>query len=225
MVDQRHARADRLSAQAQRHSARGEHEDAVRLQLEAVALCREVYDERMQEFEQITAIDDHERHEAAHKLADHYGRLGGFHRRAGQLDFALDSYAYGAKLERDWHLDDSYNRTNKIVLALLVDPRRLPVLVDEIGQAADLVRSQVDRTRRDQWWAWADLGLLSMLDGRQRDALWAYDHFAEAGARRTDYESTLTVMRELQTHLSGVYPEQAAAFIEAIEHLEATRPV
>ncbi|MGH3912618.1 MAG: hypothetical protein ACRDTC_04310 [Pseudonocardiaceae bacterium] len=97
--------------------------------------------------------------------------------------------------------------------------------MDEIGQAADLIRGQVERTRRDQWWAWADLGLLSMLDGRPCDALWAYDHFAESGARRTDYESTLTVMRELQTHLSGVHPERAAAFTEAIEHLEATRPI
>jgi hypothetical protein len=224
VVDPRQATVDHLSAQAKRLAARGEPENAVRRQREAVALCREIFAEYLSEVGQTTAFDDHERHEAAHRLADHYGRLGGLQRRAGQLEPALDSYTHGAEIEREWHLDDSYNRTNKIVLALLVDPGRLPALADEIGQAADLVHSQVERARRDQWWAWADLGLLSLLGGRPHDALWAYDHFAESGARRTDYESTLTVMRELQTRLSGVQPELAAAFTEAIEHLAATCP-
>lgn len=223
MIDSTYSAADRLSAQAKRHSARGEHEEAVHLQREAVALCREIYDDRLQGPEQETAIDDGERHEAAHKLGDHYGRLGGVYRRAGQLESALDSYTRGTELERDWQLDDSYNRTNKIILALLVDPGQMPALIGEIEQAAELVRSQVDRTRRDQWWAWADLGVLSLLDGRQRDALWAYDHFAGSGARRGDYESTLTVLRELRTRLSRVQPKRAVEFAGAIEYLEATR--
>ena len=223
MIDPTYSAADRLSAQAKRHSAHGEREEAVRLQREAVALCREIYDQHLRVPGQETAIEDGEPHEAARKLADHYGRLGGVYRRAGQLESALDSYIRGTELEQDWQLDDSYNRTNAIILTLLVDPGRMPALIGEIEQAAELVRSQVDRTRRDQWWAWADLGVLSLLDGRQRDALWAYDHFAGTGARRGDYESTLTVLRELRTSLSRVQPERAAEFAGAIEHLEATR--
>lgn len=223
MIDLTYSAADRLSVQAKRHSARGEHEEAVRLQREAIALCREIYDQDLRVPGQETAIEDGEHHEAARKLADHYGRLGGVYRRAGQLESALDSYIRGTELERDWQLDDSYNRTNKIILTLLIDPGRMPALIGEIEQSAEHVRSQVDGTRRDQWWAWADLGVLSLLDGRQRDALWAYDHFAGSGARRGDYESTLTVLRELQDSLSRVQPERAAAVAGAIEHLEATR--
>jgi len=144
-------------------------------------------------------------------------------RRAGQLKSALDSYTRGAKLEQDWQLDDSYNRTNAIILTLLIDPGRLPALVGEIEKTAELIRSQVDRTRRDQWWAWADLGVLNLLVGRQHDALWAYDHFASTGALRGDYESTLTVLRELRASLFQVQPARAAALAGTIEHLEAAR--
>lgn len=71
--------------------------------------------------------------------------------------------------------------------------------------------------------AWADLGVLNLLNGRQHDALWTYDHFASAGALRGDYESTLTVLRELRASLSRVQPARAAAFAGAIEHLDAAR--
>ena len=223
MIDPTYSAADRLSAQAKRHSAHGEREEAVRLQREAVALCREIYDQHLRVPGQETAIEDGEPHEAARKLADHYGRLGGVYRRTGQLVSARNSYTRGAKLEREWQLDDSYNRTNAIILTILVDPGRLPALVGEIEKTAELVRSQVDRTRRDQWWAWADLGVLNLLDGRQHDALWAYDHFADTGALHGDYESTLTVLRKLRTSLSRLQPARAAAFAEAIEHLEAAR--
>ncbi|MDQ3274938.1 MAG: hypothetical protein M3Q39_07890 [Actinomycetota bacterium] len=212
--------ADRLAAQAKRHSVRGKHEEAARLQREAVDRCRTIYEAS----DDPADTDDRERHEVAHRLADHYGRLGGIYRRAGQLESALDSYTRGAELERDWLLDDSYNRTNRITLSILVDPGRVPALAGEIAETTELVRSQVDRTRRDQWWAWADLGTLSLLDGRLRDALWAYDHFSGSGARRGDYESTLSVLRELTTAVSGVRPEHAWAFAAAIEHLEAARP-
>jgi tetratricopeptide (TPR) repeat protein len=169
------AAADGLSAKAKRHSARGEHEEAIRLQREAVETYREIYNQRIHDPVD-SEIDERERNEVAHRLADHEGRLGGVYRRAGQLGPALDSYTRGTELEIEWQLDDTYNRTNKIILALLLDPGNLSALVAEIEQTADLVRSQVDRTRRDQWWAWADMGLLSLLAGRPRDAMWAYDH-------------------------------------------------
>ena len=223
LIDPRYAAVDNLAVQAKRHSLRGEHETAVRLKQDAVVLCREIYEDLLRGSEQETTNDDGERHEAARKLADHYGQLGGVCRRAGQLKSALDSYTRGAKLEQDWQLDDSYNRTNAIILTLLIDPGRLPALVGEIEKTAELIRSQVDRTRRDQWWAWADLGVLNLLVGRQHDALWAYDHFASTGALRGDYESTLTVLRELRASLFQVQPARAAALAGTIEHLEAAR--
>lgn len=219
MIDARQATADRLSAQAKLHSVRGEHDDAVRQQRAAIALHREIYEERLHGSEQDTSVEDAELHEAAQRLADHYGRLGGMYRRAEQLEAALDSYTRGSELERDWRLNDSYNRTNKIAIALLIDPAQLPELADEIKQAAQMIRGQVDRTRRDQWWAWADLGLLSLLDGRQRDAQWAYQQFEASGARRGDYEKTLAVLRKLHTSLATVQPALATTIARVIENL------
>jgi tetratricopeptide (TPR) repeat protein len=216
------ATADRLSALAKRHSARGEHEEATQLQREAVKIYRDIYNQRILDPAD-SEIDNRERNEVAHRLADQEGRLGGVYRRAGQLRPALDSYTRGAELEIEWQLDDTYNRTNKIILALLLDPENLPALVGEIEQTADLVRSQVDRTRRDQWWAWADMGLLSLLSGRPRDAMWAYDHFADTGARRGDYESTISVLRELKAALSAAAPERSAELAAAIDNLDASR--
>jgi tetratricopeptide (TPR) repeat protein len=214
--------ADRLSTQAKRCSARGEHEEAIRLQQVAVEAYREIYHQRTRDPVD-SEIDGRERNEVAYRLTDHYGRLGGMYRRAGQLKPALDSYTRGAELETEWQLDDTYNRTNKIIFALLLDPRSLPALIDEIEKTADLVRSQINRTRRDQWWAWADMGLLSLLAGRPRDARWAYDHFAATGARRGDYDSTMSVLRELEAALSAHAPERSQELAAAIAHLETSR--
>lgn len=213
------AAADRLAARAKRLIAAGDNPGAVQLQLEAVQGYQTYYDAELAGRERDAAARE-QALPVVHRLADYYGRLGGAQRRDGQLPEALESYRRGADLEAEWQLDDSYNQTNKILLSLLSRAATLTELGDEISRVAELVRVQVDGTRRDQWWAWADLGLLRLLEGRLADALWAYDHFTEAGARPADYGSTLTVLRQVRAELSPAPPGLLDDVSVAIDRLE-----
>jgi len=145
-----------------------------------------------------SSVPADERKECAHRLSDYWGRLGGIYRRDGKVPEGIAAYGHGKEIEQRYQLDDSYNRTNWIVLTLLQDPAQLGALDPEINEAIDLIRAQVQGPRRDQWWAWADLGLVCQLGGRVREADEAYAHFRQAGARPADYESVLPVLKQLQ---------------------------
>jgi hypothetical protein len=144
------------------------------------------------------------------ELADCYGMSGGIYRRAAmrasgherdkQLESAQTMYELGAGFERD----DSYNLTNTIVIPLLRDPGLIVPLQPEIARARDKVRQQVEGgPRGKQWWAWADLGLLSLLVGDLNGALHAYAQFRRLGAGAMDYQSTINVLEDLQNVGSG----------------------
>ena len=127
------------------------------------------------------------------ELADCWGMKGGIFRRAGRLADALAAYKTGLHFESG----NSYNLTNSIVLELLINCSELEELKANIAAARDEVRRQVESYRSSQWWAWADLGLLELLCGREDQALDAYKHFATTGARASDYDSTISVLEEL----------------------------
>lgn len=166
------------------------------------------------------------RNEVARQLADGYGRLGGVYRRRGDLDQALDSYRRGRTIEQDprYGVLDSYNLTNAILVRLLLEPGSLAGDQDEIREAADTVDRQIRSERRDQWWAWADLGLLSLLCGRRERAAQAYEQFTAAGARAADYESTIAVLRQCRERLAAAAPDVAAAIDQAVASLDAAKP-
>jgi hypothetical protein len=101
-------------------------------------------------------------------------------------------------------------------------PAKLDELGHEINQTIDLIQAQVQGPRRDQWWAWADLGLVCQLGGRAREARGAYEHFQQAGARPVDYKSVLDVLESLSATFEPSVPDLAARLGETVQTLQAS---
>lgn len=213
--------AAQFALEASRLSASGRYRDAIELQSKAVKLFRQL----LNDLGDRVASDAGS--EAARLLADHHGQLGGIYRRADLLNQAKKHYAEGADIEREWNLDVTYNRTNHLVVSVLLQPDRVPELAPEISSVAETIGRQVLRDRRNEWWAWADLALLNLLSGRPADALWAYHRFTGTGPRRRDYESALSVLLDVKVALAGVRWERSAALVEhvsaAIAYLRGRR--
>jgi tetratricopeptide (TPR) repeat protein len=218
MADIPQEAAERLALRARRNSNRGDYPAAIEQQREAIEVLRD----ELAGFERDSPALADERKECAHRLSDYWGRLGGIYRRAEMIPGGIDAYHHGMKIEQQYRLDDSYNLTNWIVLQLLDDPARLPALTGEIDDAIGLIQVQVEGPRRDQWWAWADLGLVCHLGRRVREARGAYEHFRQAGARRVDYQSVLVVLSSLEERFSPLEPELAAELNETIQSLESS---
>jgi hypothetical protein len=106
-------------------------------------------------------------------------------------------------------------------LQLVDDPTRLKALTSEINHAIALIQVQVEGPRRDQWWAWADLGQLCLLGRRPREARDAYERFQQAGPRRVDYQSVLAVLGSLQEQFLASEPDLAADLDDTIKYLES----
>jgi hypothetical protein len=157
---------------------------------------------------------------AAH-LADSYGMLGGVQRRQGDLRRAAQSYAKGKALELDsrFAVNNSYNLTNSLVVEIMLDPDSLATRQNEIQSAAQTLRGQVDGERRNQWWAWADYALLSLLSGDQDEVGRAYREFRRCGPRPSDYRSVLRVLKECQEAVQAAAPATAQALGAATELL------
>jgi tetratricopeptide (TPR) repeat protein len=214
--------AERLAVQARLDSSRGKYPAAIEQQDEAVRILAQEFASLPQDSPALTD----ERKEYAHRLSDNWGKLGGIYRRADMITEAIEAYEKGKEIEQENGLDDSYNLTNWIVLQVLDDPARLPGLRKEIKGAIDLIQVQVQGSRRKQWWAWADLGLLYHLDGRVKEARQAYRRFEQAGARPADCRSVLDVVRPVKERVAPSEPQIAAGMAETIQALEsaASRP-
>lgn len=166
------------------------------------------------------------RGELAHKLADCYGIRGGILRRQNLLADAAKSYELGAAIEQDpqFGIVDSYNLTNSLLLKVLAMPETLNSDASTIARARDMVALQVTDKRRSQWWAWADLGLLSLFSGEVEQARHAYHNFQSNGARAADYDSTISVLRQSYERVHDTHPDVAERIREAIGWLETDRP-
>jgi TIR domain len=109
--------------------------------------------------------------------------------------------------------------------SLLAAQVRINLVGLEATAARDRLLEEVRRLvgpRRDQWWAWADYGLVNLLGDRVPEAQRAYDRFQRTGARRVDYESVLGVLRPLRDRLEQSQPFLAAEFTRTIDTLEAS---
>jgi tetratricopeptide (TPR) repeat protein len=213
--------AERLALRARRSMDSGDLSTAIEQQNAAVELRKQEL-ARLEE-ESPTLTD--ERREAAHRLSDYLGRLGGMYRRDGRIADGIDAYRDGKDIEQKYRLDDSYNLTNWIVLQLLDDPTRLKALAGEINHAIALIGVQVEGPRRGQWWAWADLGQLCLLGRRPREAREAYERFQQAGPRRVEYQSVLAVLGSLQEQFMASEPDLAADLDDTIKYLESASAV
>ncbi|QKW11826.1 hypothetical protein [Verrucosispora sp. NA02020] len=149
------------------------------------------------------------RSQLARALADAYGMLGGVEWRDNNLVRAADAYRQGRDIEQgdEYGVSDSYNLTNYLVVLILCSPGELSAMRAELEAAVDTVRAQVEGERRDQWWAWADYGLLSLLLGRSESALRAYERFELCGPPASDRLSCVRVIASLRS--AGVVDGEA----------------
>ncbi len=216
MTEVAQEQAERLALQARRKMLAGEYETAIESQRKAVAILQDQLDD----LEREPPASADEREESAHRLADYWGRLGGIYRRAKMVPEGIEAYEMGKELERRYQLDDSYNRTNWIVLTLLQDPSQLEALGHEIDESIAIIQTQVRGPRRGEWWAWADLGLVCHLCRRTDEARAAYEHFRQAGARPADYQSVLSVLESLRAVFLPSAPGLAAELGATIHLLE-----
>lgn len=210
--------AERLALQARRKLLLKDYPAAIESQRKAV----EILQSELDSLEADSSASADERKECAHRLSDYWGRLGGIYRRANMDPEGIDAYRHGMEIEQRYQLEDSYNRTNWIVLTLLQDPAKLDELGHEINQTIDLIQAQVQGLRRDQWWAWADLGLVCQLGGRVREARGAYEHFQQAGARPVDYKSVRDVLESLSARFQPSAPELSARLGETVQTPQAS---
>lgn len=148
------------------------------------------------------------------ELADCYGMKGGiYHRLAKKSDFeenirkAVNMYLEGLKYEDE--TGDSYNLTNSIVTPILLDPANLEKQQKKIQEKLAIVQEQVLGKRKDQWWAWADLGLFKLLCNDKEGALDAYKQFKRVGARAQDYKSVVSVLSSLWERLQETKSPEA----------------
>jgi tetratricopeptide (TPR) repeat protein len=161
------------------------------------------------------------------ELADCHGMAGGVYRRLG--DFARSSAMYeaGRGYEQDpaYGLVDSYNLTNSIVVQILADGRNLFTLHQEILNAAETVDRQVEEKRREQWWAWCDVGVLALLNRNSERAREAYRRFKEKGALAKHFDSTIEVLEGLRDALKPVEPSISSSISDAVDFLRCERPL
>ncbi|HEX5271853.1 MAG TPA: hypothetical protein VFW33_15250 [Gemmataceae bacterium] len=172
-----------------------------------------------------------ERNKLARDLSEYYGKRGGILRRMDDIPAAIESYRRGDALEQNSDygpVNSTYNRTNLVVLPLFLRPETLAARQDELRRVAAFVSAQTgdpkDRNsnapRSGQWWAWADLGLLSLLTGSPALARDAYDRFADTGARATDYKSTVSFLEDCRDRLRAAIPEVAQLIDAEINFLK-----
>jgi tetratricopeptide (TPR) repeat protein len=163
------------------------------------------------------------------QIADCYGMMGGIYRRLASnegsekyLEEAVKMYSLGVEYEDK--SNDSYNLSNSVVIPILIDPRNLEKQRVAIRDGLGIVQAQVAGRRKDQWWAWADLGLFKLLSGDREGALGAYSQFKRLGAREEDYESTTSVLSALWESLqkadSPVATSVASLVRDAIQLLQ-----
>jgi hypothetical protein len=162
------------------------------------------------------------RAQLATELSDCFGMVGGVERRwayesegderALHLKAAIRAYDNGFTFESnsEYGIADSYNRLNRLLVRLLIRPDALysddVVILDpeipavnlrrEFEEASIFIREQLTGTRRGNYWALADLGLVEVLLGRSPAAV-AYADFIALSPPDFAYVSALAGLRPL----------------------------
>jgi tetratricopeptide (TPR) repeat protein len=165
----------------------------------------------------------------AFELADCYGIKGGILRRMGgeaRLAESLAMYDRAAAIEStpEYEVDSSYGLSNAICNRILLDANRLAEMRPRIDEAVRAVLEQTNRTRRNDWWAWADLGLFLLLQGDEAGALAAHMAFTEKGPQRPHFVSVIQSLHQLKGALERVGSPLVPSFKRVIEFLENKTP-
>ena len=180
----------------------------------------------------IDKIDRDERKEMftiAEKLADCYGICGGLAYRRGKEYFkdSLEYYQKGREIElnKRYRISNSYNLVNVIVLKILIQSGLSPEIKSELEQARSFVGRQIDGERQDQWWAWADLGLLNLLLQNTEQAEQAYQQFWKKGANQDDFNSSRLTLQNCADALSGYDKSLAESITIMMDRIIEIKPI
>lgn len=149
----------------------------------------------------------------AEALTDVHGSSGGIYRSAGQYEKSIKAYDAGFRIERDERFGfvNSYNLTQRLVARVLFEPKDWVVIGEVIEQerfptclveARDIVVGQTRGPRKEDVWAWADLGMLWLLNGEAADIAW--DKVIEYAKQPFVFESTVNVLGDLMRRIAPV---------------------
>lgn len=165
----------------------------------------------------------------ASELADTYGMIGGIHKRWGllldgaerqrHLKASLEAYDEGFRYEQDLQLNDAntYNRVNRLVGRVLLNPRVLQKdgdaaseTAEELQKAEEILIEQIGSARQKDPWAHADLGTVQLLldSPNALSALHALDRLRP---QAFVYDSALTTLEPLCEVASDLRPNLAQA--------------
>jgi hypothetical protein len=158
------------------------------------------------------------------ELADSFGMMGGIERRWGleehghqrrrHLEASAAAYDSGFDIEAELATGaaTTYNRINRLVGQVLLDPQRLAgaELARGLADAQQIVADQLSGARAKEPWAFADLVTIKLLRG---DGSWATSltRLDELKPPVEVYESMLTTLRPLAESASVVRPDLTAA--------------
>ncbi len=216
----REVRSLKASAKSARDDE--EWEEAAADLMDAIALLRRIRDPAPDVREQVDS-----------ELADTYGQLGGVERRWG-LDGAGDerrthlersrvAYDRGFALEQNLDVSEAstYNRINRLIGRVMLDATVLnEVGIDavdvpeELRQAEVILRGHIEGPRRQDPWAWCDIGTVRLLLGIEvRSVVQTLERLRPP---RFVYESWLSTLRPLSEVESKVRP----ALLELIRQVE-----
>jgi len=148
--------------------------------------------------------------------------LGGNHRRLEQLDRALLAFQDGARIEAADRLEvlSSYNLVNAIVLPIEMKDSTATQQRSALRKAVEAIARQVHGARRNDRWAWADLGQCQLLLGEAGDARTSYARLRSLGDADT-LKSVLPVLQRLLDALRGRDDPIADALAQGIAELQA----
>jgi hypothetical protein len=164
----------------------------------------------------------------ASELSDTYGMIGGIQKRWGllldgddrrrHLQASVAAYDEGFRYERELQLADanSYNRVNRLVGRVLLDPRILQKdgeVAEELWRAEDILAEQIGSARQKDPWAYSDLGTIRLLRGTP-DALSTLHELDRLRPPAFVYDSMLTTLQPLCEVASDLRPDLVQAVVQ-----------
>jgi|APLak6261659701_1056019.scaffolds.fasta_scaffold00601_4 tetratricopeptide (TPR) repeat protein len=155
---------------------------------------------------QATTSDEADLRELRGEIADTYGMKGGVYRRQGKLDEALGEYTIG----REWEKIDNFSTYNlSNIISLKIDWKNFSPegLRDDIQAAIEQLTKETQGTRKDEWWAWADLAQFYLLLNNPDEARRCYaEGRSTTGATRGEIERHVSILSELANKTKETAP-------------------
>jgi tetratricopeptide (TPR) repeat protein len=204
MVGSRLDEARGLKKKATALRNRGQYERAQNTLDEAVRLLSTLLKER--------ELPVREAKDIRAELADTFGMKGGVFRRAGDLSAALAAYQEGRKVE-EIDQESTYNLSNVIGLTVTQkgESPNDPILRKDLARAIEHIEREIAGPRRDEWWAWSDLGQFYLLNNEPDKARSCYsDGRKQAGPTAEEIKRHVAILEELSERTAATAPEIAA---------------